>query len=145
MDKKKRVLLVAGLFIVLCVSIVTTAMDSPLTKKNEHNENITAIEAASPYPLMEKDWSVNYKVKKQKIYIENIIPRFSFQGNTANFPNQLDGYIAVFMNGKWKLNANQSIFILKDVSPGKHLITLHLKKKDGSDYGMKKNIYVQVK
>jgi hypothetical protein len=34
---------------------------------------------------------------------------------------------------------------LKNMSQGKHKITLQLKKKDGSNYGIKKNIYVHIR
>jgi len=104
-----------------------------------------AVEVSASYPIMDKDWAVNYHVKKQHIYFENIISRFSFQGGLKKTPGNKDGYIAVFVNNKWKMNANQSMFILKNMNPGKHRITLQLKKKDGSDYGIKKNIVVQVR
>jgi hypothetical protein len=100
-----------------------------------------AIEASSSFPLMDSDWSVKYRVKKQGIYFENVITRFSFQQQ----PGQNNGYIAVFIDGKWKMNVHHSIFILKQVSAGKHKVTLQLKKKNGSDYGLKKNIVVTVR
>jgi hypothetical protein len=143
MNKRKAILLAAGfVFIVTIISLGFNYTDS--AKQNESN-NIEAIEASSVYPLMEKDWAINYRVKKQRIYVENIIPRFSFQGNASEGMNRLEGYIAVFINGKWTMNANKSIFILKNMNQGKHKITLQLKKKDGSDYGIKKNIYVHIR
>jgi hypothetical protein len=143
MNKRKAMLLAAGfVFIVTIVSLGFNYTDS--AKQNESN-NIEAIEASSVYPLMEKDWAINYRVKKQRIYVENIIPRFSFQGNASEGMNRLEGYIAVFINGKWTMNANKSIFILKNMNQGKHKITLQLKKKDGSDYGIKKKIYVHIR
>jgi hypothetical protein len=143
MNKKKVMLLAAGL--IMIVSLVTFGFNYTDTAKQNESDNNKAIEASSVYPLMEKDWAINYRVKKQRIYVENIIPRFSFQGNAPEGMNRLDGYIAVFINGKWTMNANKSIFILKNMSQGKHKITLQLKKKDGSDYGIKKNIYVHIR
>lgn len=144
MDKKKKRVIIIGLLAVLSVFIMKVSFDkqSPLHADPVKNK---AIEASSIYPLLEKDWSVKYHVKKQRIYFENIIPRFSFQGSVSQLPNHMDGYIAVFMNGKWIMNANQSIFILKNISKGKHEITLQLKRRDGSDYGIKKNIFVHVR
>lgn len=143
MNKKKAMLLAAGfIFIVSLVILGFNVRDS--AKQNE-SDNMQAIEASSVYPLMEKDWAINYHVKKQRIYVENIIPRFSFHGNSSGGMNQLAGYMAVFVDGKWIMNANKSIFILKNMSQGKHRITLQLKKKDGSDYGIKKNIYVHIR
>lgn len=143
MNKRKAMLLAASfIFIVSIVILGFNYRDS--AKQNESN-NIEAIEASSVYPLMEKDWAINYRVKKQRIYVENIISRFSFQGNASEGMNRLEGYIAVFINGKWTMNAHKSIFILKNINQGKHKITLQLKKKDGSDYGIKKNIYVHIR
>ncbi|ANX12159.1 hypothetical protein ABE41_009080 [Fictibacillus arsenicus] len=143
MNKKKAMLLAAGF--IMIVSLVTFGFNYTDTAKQNESDNNKAIEASSVYPLMEKDWAINYRVKKQRIYVENIIPRFSFQGNASEGMNRLDGYIAVFINGKWTMNANKSIFILKNMSQGKHKITLQLKKTDGSDYGIKKNIYVHIR
>jgi hypothetical protein len=143
MNKRKAMLLAAGF--VFIVSIVILGFNYTDSVKQNESNNIEAIEASSVYPLMEKDWAINYRVKKQRIYVENIIPRFSFQGNASEGMNRLEGYIAVFINGKWTMNANKSIFILKNMNQGKHKITLQLKKKDGSNYGIKKNIYVHIR
>jgi hypothetical protein len=143
MNKRKAMLLAAGfIFIVSIVILGFNFRDS--TKQNELDP-IEAIEASGVYPLMEKEWAINYRVKKQHIYVENIIPRFSFHENASEGVNRLNGYMAVFVDGKWTMNANKSIFILKNMSVGKHKITLQLKKKDGSNYGIKKNIYVHIR
>lgn len=143
MNKKKAMLAAAGFIFI--VSLVILGFNYTDSAKQNESDKIQAIEASSVYPLMEKDWAINYRVKKQRIYVENIIPRFSFQENAPEGMNRLDGYIAVFINGKWTMNANKSIFILKNMSQGKHKITLQLKKKNGSDYGIKKNIYVHIR
>lgn len=143
MNKRKSMLLAAGF--IFMVSIVILGFNFRDSAKQNELDNIEAVEASGVYPLMEKDWAINYRVKKQRIYVENIIPRFSFQGNASEGMNRLNGYMAVFVDGKWRMNANKSIFILKNMSVGKHTITLQLKKKDGSDYGIKKNIYVHIR
>ncbi|MFG6496277.1 hypothetical protein P8610_13000 [Fictibacillus sp. UD] len=143
MNKKKKSIYTIGLFALLTVSVFTLNNKQTDTEESEMIQP-EAVAASSLYPLMDKDWDVNYHVKNQRIYIENIIPRFSFQGSLTKAPDNQDGYIAVFINNKWRMNANQSMFILNKMSPGKHKITLQLKKKDGSDYGLKKNIVVHI-
>ncbi|ANC76745.1 hypothetical protein ABE65_008015 [Fictibacillus phosphorivorans] len=142
--KRNRRIYSGALLVIIVLTLFT------LTKLYERSsetklQDSQVLEVSASYPLMDKDWAVNYHVKKQKIYFENIISRFSFQGGLTKAPGNKDGYIAVFVNNKWKMNANQSMFILKNMNPGKHRITLQLKKKDGSDYGLKKNIIVQVR
>jgi hypothetical protein len=144
MSKKKKMLLSAGFIFLFSLFIIGVTYTGSSINQSKSDEHIQAIEASTVYPVLEKDWAVNYRVKKQRIYIENIIPKFSFQGNSVDGMNVQNGYIAVFINGKWTMNANSSIFILKNISHGKHKITLQLKKKDGSDYGIKKNIYVHI-
>jgi hypothetical protein len=146
MNKNRRSLLASGsiLILILLILIGITYTGSHKEQQSQEQE-LKAIEASAAYSIMDKDWSVNYHVKKKRIYVENIIPKFSFQGSVNKKTNDLDGYIAVFVNGKWKMNVNQSIFILKNMNQGKHKITLQLKKKDGSDYGLNKNIYVHIR
>lgn len=145
MNKKKRMIYAAaGLLVVLVISLFTMTIETKGKRDAQVNQSETALEASS-YPLMEKDWAVNYHVKKHRIFIENIIPRFSFQGSLTKTPGNKDGYIAVFVNGKWRMNANQSMFILEKMNQGKQKITLQLKKKDGTDYGIKKNIVVHIR
>jgi hypothetical protein len=144
-NNKRKIRFVSIISLLLLILIVGITYANSNSQEKILDKNNPAIEASSIYPLMEKEWAVNYRVKKHRLYIENIIPRFSFQENTAKVPQQMDGYIAVFINGKWTMNANKSIFILKNMSQGKHKITLQLKKKDGSDYGIKKNIYVHIR
>ncbi|KZE63339.1 hypothetical protein AWM68_15065 [Fictibacillus phosphorivorans] len=143
MSKKKKVFYVIGLSALLMVSALPLINIQTGTNEAEIIKP-EAVMASSLYPLMDKDWAVNYHVKKKRIYIENIIPRFSFQGSHTKTPGNQDGYIAVFINNKWRMNANQSMFILNRMTPGKHKITLQLKKKDGSDYGLKKDIVVHI-
>ncbi|MED1862731.1 hypothetical protein P4V41_04640 [Fictibacillus nanhaiensis] len=144
MKKRNRRIYAGGL---LVLTVLTLFMISKYYEGISESklQEPSALEVSASYPLMDKDWAVNYHVKKQRIYFENIITRFSFQGGLTKTPGTKDGYIAVFVNNKWKMNANQSMFILKNMNPGKHKITLQLKKKDGSNYGLKKNIVVQVR
>jgi archaellum component FlaF (FlaF/FlaG flagellin family) len=144
-NNKKNIRAASTIFILSLVLIIGIIYTNSNSEEKIQEKNNRAIEASSIYPLTEDDWAVNYRVKKHRLYVENIIPRFSFQGNAGKVPKHMDGYIAVFINGKWTMNANKSIFILKDMSQGKHKITLQLKKKDGSDYGIKKNIYVHIR
>ncbi|MQR96647.1 hypothetical protein [Fictibacillus phosphorivorans] len=142
--KRNRRIYSGALLVIIVLTLFTLTKLYERSSETKLQES-QVLEVSASYPLMDKDWAVNYHVKKQKIYFENIISRFSFQGGLTKAPGNKDGYIAVFVNNKWKMNANQSMFILKNMNPGKHRITLQLKKKDGSDYGLKKNIIVQVR
>jgi hypothetical protein len=141
---KKRFLHIACIMMISSVLVYSLMLDH--TPKNPvSDKEQLAIEASSVYPLMDRDWTVKYHVKKQKVYIENFIPRFSFHGSVSQLPDQQDGYIAVFVNGRWKMNAHQSIFIIKNLNRGKNEITLKLKKKNGSNYGINKRLSVHVR
>jgi hypothetical protein len=144
LNKKSRNIVIVFLVTFLAVVALNRMYEKHNTNNTENQRNIPSLEAAA-YPLMDKDWEVNYRVNKQRIYFENIIPRFTFQGAISPTPDSQNGYIAVFINGKWTMNANQSMFITKKLNKGKHNISLQLKKKDGSDYGLKKNIVIRVR
>jgi hypothetical protein len=138
-------MLIVGLCAVLFVLILNKVVDHSIIQKNGSADKSEALEVSSTYPLTDNDWSVKYRIKNNGIYFENVIPRFSFQGSDSKLSAQEDGYIAVFIDGKWKMNVHQSIFIVKKISQGKHEISLHLKRKDGTDYGINKKIFVHVR
>ncbi|WNB90516.1 hypothetical protein [Bacillus sp. NEB1478] len=145
MNKKKIRLLIVFLSTFVCAVYFIKFSNNQLQQQNDSIENRETIEATASYPLSGRDWAVKYRVKKKGIYFENVISRFSFQGSDSNLPSNMDGYIAVFIDGKWKMNVHKSIFIIKQLPQGKHEVSLRLKKKDGTDYGLKKDIYVHVR
>jgi hypothetical protein len=143
-NKNKRLLVVFFSAAVCVVLLINKFNNHHLAQKDGFAEKYESVEAAS-YPLTDRDWSVKYRVKNKGIYFENVITRFSFQGSDSKLTSNKNGYIAVFIDGKWKMNVHQSIFIVKQMPQGKHEVSLRLKKKDGTDYGLKKNIYVHVR
>jgi hypothetical protein len=140
---RKKIITVTCLVLVFC--LIKLSDDQLVNVPNTEYHGQQAIVTSGLSPITERDWTVKYHVKKQKIYIENFIPGFSFQGSVSRLPNHMDGYIAVFINGKWKMNAHQSIFIVRNLTRGKHELTLQLKRKDGTDYGIKKNVFVVIR
>ncbi|MDR7072123.1 hypothetical protein [Fictibacillus barbaricus] len=141
-NKNRRLLVIFLSAAVCAVLLINNFNNHNLLQKGGFAEKQESVEASS-YPLTDRDWSVKYHVKNKGIYFENVITRFSFQGSDSKLASR-DGFIAVFIDGKWKMNVHQSIFIIKQMPQGKHEVSLRLKKKDGTDYGLKKNIYVHV-
>lgn len=101
------------------------------------------------FPISETDeritsnWSVsdvkiNHIIKGRDVYIECIIPDFSFQTE-----NRQRGNVQVFLNDKKFKEVNQAAFILKDLPTGNQKITLKFVDDDGS-YRYTKSFYVQI-
>lgn len=98
-------------------------------------ENITSYFSVS-------DVKINYKIKGKDVYIECIIPNFSFQ-NEHDEENLERGNVHVFLNNKKYKEVNQAAFILKNLPSGNHKITLKFLNDDGT-HRFSKSFYVHI-
>lgn len=88
------------------------------------------------------DVTINHKIKGKDVYIECIIPNFSFQKENAE-TNQERGNVHVFLNDKKFKEVNQAAFILKNLPSGNHKITLKFMDSNGT-YRYSKSFYVHI-
>lgn len=84
------------------------------------------------------DVKINYKIKGKDVYIECIIPDFSFQKAKSQ------GNVHVFLNDKKYKEVNQAAFILKDLPDGDHKITLKFLGENGA-YRYTKSFHVHIR
>ncbi|WP_096154756.1 MULTISPECIES: hypothetical protein [Bacillus] len=86
--------------------------------------------------------SVHHFIKNEKIYVECIVePNFEFSSKTGT-NQEGKGYIELQVDGKKMDEFTQGAFIIKNLSKGKHTITLKLKRLDGTEYGISNNFTV---
>lgn len=98
-------------------------------------ETITSFSSVS-------DVKINHKIKGKDVYIECIIPNFSFRKEHEE-ANQERGNVHVFLNDKKYKEVNQAAFILKNLPSGNHKITLKFLDDNGT-YRYSKSFYVHI-
>lgn len=104
------------------------------------NESLS--ERATSYASV-SDVTINHKIKGKDVYIECIIPNFSFHNDNQNV-NVRRGNVHVFLNDKKYKEVNQAAFILKNLPTGNHKITLKFMDENGT-YRYSKSFYVDIK
>ncbi|WP_051291178.1 hypothetical protein [Fictibacillus gelatini] len=114
-----------------------------ITECNQQHDMVKGQEVAIVHKQIK--WTVNYSVKGNKVYVDCFIPGFSFIGSNPNDPDYEDGHIAVKVDGKFKQNVYQSAFVLEELPKGVHVLTLELKRKNGSSYGVSKELQILIK
>ncbi len=93
-----------------------------------------------------KATKINHHIKGQDVYIESIVPNFTFISNgERKKAKHGEGHIHVYLNGKKVKEANRPAFILKDLPKGKHDITLKFVHNDESSYKYEETIRVIIK
>ncbi|MFB4162533.1 hypothetical protein ACE1TI_01585 [Alteribacillus sp. JSM 102045] len=79
-----------------------------------------AVPAAKMKGIQKDDWTLQYKIKNNDLYLECVIPDFSL----AKEEKGGDGYLLVQMNGQEAAKMNQAAFIMKSLPSGKHKIEI---------------------
>lgn len=88
---------------------------------------------------------INYKVKGRDVFVECIIPGFTFIANERNQVKKGEGHIHVYLNGKKIQDVNQAAFVIKDLPIGKHEIMLKFVQNDDKPYNYTKSFLVTIK
>ncbi|MGY4689699.1 hypothetical protein [Salibacterium sp. K-3] len=74
-----------------------------------------------------KDWSLQYKMKQQQLYVECILPDFAL----AKEEKRNHGFLLVKIDGEKAAEMGQAAFVLKHLPPGKHQIDIQPVSYDG--------------
>jgi hypothetical protein len=86
---------------------------------------------------------VHQHVKGQNVYVECIINNFSFGASEQNRqPGK--GYVQLYVDGKRLYAVSQAAFIIKNLSPGRHIIKLELMKNQKESYGISESFEVSI-
>lgn len=135
MSRKWIISLGMGLF--LCFQM--TFMQ-PLTTFSK--ENMTDMPVQSNFKAMK----INYTVKGRDVYVECIVPGFSFvsDGEKSNRKDG-EGHIHVYANGKKIEDVNQAAFIIKGLPKGTHEITLQFVHNNQQPYQYHEKFTVDIK
>ncbi|SFE41957.1 hypothetical protein [Alteribacillus iranensis] len=79
-----------------------------------------SVQAANMKGIKQENWSLQYKLKNQDLYVECIIPDFSLTKEMK----ENGGYLLIKMNGQKTAEMHQAAFMLKNMPPGEHTMEI---------------------
>lgn len=133
-----------GIVIVLCFTMLCSQTASaghleiiPINR----GEQVTT----SNSPTEVSEMTVHHSVKGNDVYIECIIPGFSFVADgVKKTMKRGEGHLHLHVNGKKAMDVNQAAFILKGLPKGKHEIKLELVHNNQKPYGIDDTFTVHI-
>ncbi|WP_026700109.1 hypothetical protein [Salibacterium aidingense] len=96
----------------------------------EENESlhVKTIPVQSETKQKMEDWTLQYKIKNQDLFVECIVPEFSL----SKKEKEGHGYLLVKMNGETAAHMGQAAFVMKNLPAGKHTIKVQPVSYDGN-------------
>lgn len=91
-----------------------------------------------------RDFQVVYKMKNNNVFIECLIPDFTFT-NTKGMKKEGEGHLQVMIDGKQTEKFSTAAFVIKGLSKGEHTLTIRIVHNDLTYYPLSKTINVVIK
>ncbi|WP_377889393.1 hypothetical protein [Alkalihalobacillus sp. R86527] len=117
------------LFMVLCCIPVVGFGQSYQQPAQNHKDSETVV--------------VHHKVKGSSVFIECLIPNFTFDDRKETTEHK--GYIDVYVDGKKHQTEHKAAFIVQDLSEGRHVIRFDIMRPDGGRYLTLEELRVEIK
>ncbi|MGG1688339.1 hypothetical protein [Pseudalkalibacillus sp. NRS-1564] len=128
LKRGKRQLMIIVLMIGCCVPVVGFSQAL--------QDNVAAKENTEPVV-------VNHRVKDHNVFIECLIPNFSF--DKENTEKEYHGHLNVYLDGVKHQTVERAAFVIRNLPEGKHTIRLDIMREDGGRYLSLKEMKVEIK
>ncbi|MFZ3588066.1 hypothetical protein ACOI1C_02075 [Bacillus sp. DJP31] len=92
--------------------------------------------------INENNVTVRHHVKGNDVYVEVIVPSFTFTSSNKKINVDGEGYLKLFLNGKQVDEIHQAAFIVKGLPTGKHNLKVELVHNDATSYGIAQEMSV---
>ncbi|RBW70234.1 hypothetical protein [Bacillus taeanensis] len=92
----------------------------------------------------ERTLTVHHKVKSNNVYIECLVPNFSFKDPKDRKLKDGEGYIKVSVNGTHVTDIYKAAFIVRGLPVGKHEIKLEIVHNEDTSYGLSKTFTAEI-
>jgi hypothetical protein len=92
----------------------------------------------------ERTLTVHHTVKSNNVYIECLVPNFSFKNPKERKLKDGEGYIKVFVNGTHVTDIHQAAFIVRGLPVGNHKIKLEIVHNENKSYGLSEEFTVEI-
>jgi hypothetical protein len=101
-----------------------------------------AIEASSV--ANKKNVTIKHHVKEHDVYVEVIVPGFTFSSTDKKKKVDGEGFLQIYLNNKKIDEIHQAAFIIKGLPIGKHKLKVVLVHNDSTSYGIDKEMDVNI-
>jgi hypothetical protein len=101
-----------------------------------------AVEASAV--VTQSNVTVRHQVKGKDVYVEVIIPGFTFSSPDQKKNIKGHGYVKLYLNGKQIDKIHQAAFIVKGLPTGKHNLKIELVNNDSSSYGVEEELPITI-
>ncbi|MFD1735692.1 hypothetical protein ACFSCX_03855 [Bacillus salitolerans] len=91
-----------------------------------------------------KDVTVRHHVKGKDVYVEVIVPGFTFSSPEQKTKKDGQGFLNLYLNNKKIDEIHQAAFIVKGLPTGKHTLKVELVHNDSSTYGIEREMDVEI-
>ncbi|WP_077211409.1 hypothetical protein [Bacillus dakarensis] len=126
MRKTKSKFLLLNLFMLL---LTACHKDLPEPEAKSKVIPMVSVETSQDVPVVGREdnqsFSVQHHVKNQNVFVECMIPNFSFREHHKN-----KGKMVLYVDGEKKEEIKTAAFIIKGLTPGTHKIKLSVFKSD---------------
>ncbi|MFD2704927.1 hypothetical protein [Salibacterium lacus] len=110
---------ILALAVVVMIGVVPTFHAAAVPEKTNSLE-VRTIPVGAEQQMEPENWNLQYKIKKQHVYVECVLPDFPLAENEKKG----HGFLRVKIDGKTAAKMGQAAFVLKHLPPGKHEITI---------------------
>ncbi|WP_099353557.1 hypothetical protein [Fredinandcohnia onubensis] len=93
---------------------------------------------------LERTLHVNHHVRGNDVYLECIIPNFTFK-QSGGHKNEGEGHLNVLVDGRRTEKISTAAFIIKGLTKGEHTLKIQVVHNDLTNYNLDHTIHVQIK
>ncbi|RSL29592.1 hypothetical protein D7Z54_30325 [Salibacterium salarium] len=109
------------LFSVMFLVLAVFSMEKEsIAADNAEKIEVRTIPVADVQESENKDWTLQYKIKKGDLYVECIVPDFSLSKDEKSG----HGFLLVKMNGQKAAEMGQAAFMMKNLPSGTHVMEI---------------------
>jgi hypothetical protein len=92
----------------------------------------------------ESNVTVRHHVKGKDVYVEVVVPGFTFSSPNQKKNVNGQGYLKLYLNGEQIDEIHQAAFIVKGLPTGKHTLKIELVHNDSTSYGIKEDMSITI-
>lgn len=132
------------LYRLLIVIGIAAAVESVLYANRDTSETAapSAVIQAEQTPTLE----VKHTLQQDDLHLQLTVQHFSFSLENMGKENKAgEGHVHLYLDGKKVAKVFEPTYVLKDIPPGKHEVTVELAHNNHESYGVQQKLQIEVK
>jgi hypothetical protein len=89
---------------------------------------------------------VKHSLQQDDLHLQLTVQHFSFSLENMGKDNKAgEGHVHLYLDGKKVAKVFEPTYVLKDIPPGKHEVTVELAKNNHESYGVQQKFQIEIK